>query len=317
MFTTNSKLITISKKISTNIIKLNDRTDKVDFKINLNVINSFDESIKFNFIKEYNGVKTIIGTTNNEFKKISTVGSILKSGNIFYYNLENVEKEINASKFSFEYEIITSDTTKRTDYVSFDVEGLSKIFKVNKPIIVSETNETLNLKIEFEKYASITDYKISFVEVDANGNIIKDGHVPFVKKISDTEYQLLKENSDKNYKVVIDSELLNAKSIGNDIVKLNKKEVSQPQPNPEPEKPPIVDPEPEKPPVVEPEPEKPVPPTDSEGQLPDNENIVGSEQNSAYNKSTIAIITTLSLIALIAVVCSIIFFINMRKNNKK
>lgn len=303
-FTTNSKPITVNKKLSANVINIKETKEKVDFKINLKGINNFNEQIKFTLSKEVNGRKSVVDSTNNQFKKINEASNKFKNNNGFYYELE-AQKEIDGSRYTFEYEIITSDTTKRKHSFSFLAGNLNKSFTVNQPVTLSETDETLNIKIDFEKYDLINDYVVSFIEVDSNGSPIQNGYIPFAKKISDFEYQLLKIDSEKTYKVKISSKSLGSEIISEGTFKVGKKVVSQPNPKPpvtEPEKP--AEP---KPPVTEPE----------NPSLPDNDNITGSNQNNSNNKSSIAIISTLTIIALIAVACSIIFFINMKKNNKK
>lgn len=315
-FTTNSKPITVNKELGVSVTNTNETREKVNFKIKLKAINNINEQIKFTLSKEVNGKKTVVDSTNNQFKKINEASNKFKNNDGFYYELE-AQKEIDGSKYIFEYEIITSDTTKRSQSFSFLVDNLNKSFIVNKPVILSQTDETLNIKIDFEKYALVNDYVITFVEVDAKGSPIQNGYVPFVKKINDFEYQLLKTDSEKTYKVKISSKSLGSEIISKETFKVGKKVVSQPNPEPpvtQPEKP--VEP---KPPVVEPgKPVEPQPPVvDPENPtLPDN-NVTGSNQNNSNNKSSIAIISTLAIIALIAVVCSIIFFINMKKNNKK
>lgn len=289
-FTTNSAPIKVNKKMSSNVVVKNNSKEKADYRIELNSINDNKENIKFTLTKEHNGTKTIIDSSNNNFGEISSFANIKKDGSGFFYDLKNVDKQIVAEKYTFDYEIITNDTTRRKDKITFDARELLKTVYTTKPVVLSESNDFVTIKVVFEKYKLVNDYTVKFVEIDESYNAIPNKYPKF-EKINDTEYKIFKSDSNMRVSAFIQSAMLgvnyiDAKNFIN-VVKKSSLPVN-------PENPSLPD-----------------------GELPnDNNGIVNSNQNSSYNTSTIAIITILSLISLISVICSIIFFINMRKNNK-
>lgn len=290
-FTTTSKPITINKKNSTNVDISNKTNQNADYKIYLNGLNNDKETIKFDLIKEYENKSTIINSSQNQFKEVNKVSEIKKDNKGFYFDLKTINQNINDSKYTFKYEIVTNDTTKRSDSISIDVKALNKNFSIQSPNIISETHESVDVKINFDKYDLINDYVISFIEIDEHLNPVPNGYTPEVEKINDFQYRIFKANSTRKYGIKISSSKL-----GSEIINLTDANLLVLKRNQ----------------LVNPEPELPGNPS-----LPNDGNVVGTTKNSSFNSSTIAILSVVSLIALIAIVCSIILFINLRKNNKK
>lgn len=302
-FTTNSKWIEVNKKFSLSVEKVGN-PNKPDYRIMLDFLNDGRELVQFSLTREINGQKVVLESSGSVFQEVNKVPWLFEKdekGRFYFSKLRGIHNELHDKKYTFEIIVKSNDSTTKKGSISFTVDKLSNNFKIIKLTTSNNTNETINLKVDFEKYDIVDDYEISFVEVNSNGEVVENGYVPSFKKLGNYEYQITKDNVERSYKVRITSKKLNANVIGDQIVKVAKKDVTNPTPNPEP---------------------TPTPPSqggDSNNPtLPeDNNGIVNLKQNSTSNISTIAIMATLSLIALIAVVCSIIFFINMKKNNKK